>query len=212
MRPAIWYFDFISPYAYLQFHQMSRLPDDVDVVYRPILFAGLLNHWGQLGPAEIPAKKSHTFLLTRWRAQKLGLAFKAPPRHPFNPLTVLRLAIAKGADRATIGTIFEHLWGIGHDGQDPASMAALAAKVGIEDLQAATGEQVVKDTLRRNTEAAVAAGVYGVPSFLIDDTLFWGDDMFDMMLEWLADPTILAHPEAQRIMALEPAAERRRES
>ena len=210
MRQAIWYFDFISPYAYLQFHQMDRLPGDLEVVYRPILFAGLLNHWGQLGPAEIPAKKRHTFLLTRWRAQKQGLAFKAPPRHPFNPLTVLRVAIAKGADRETIGIIFDHLWGTGNDGQDPASMATLAAKLDVQDLQAATSDPSVKDALRLNTEAAVAAGVYGVPSFLIEDTLFWGDDMFDMMLEWLADPATLTHPEAQRIMALEPAAERRR--
>ncbi len=212
MRQAIWYFDFISPYAYLQFHQIERLPAELKVKYRPILFAGLLNHWGQLGPAEIPAKKSHTFLLTRWRAQKLGLGFKAPPRHPFNPLTLLRLAIAKGSDRATIGTIFDHIWGTGNDGQSPDSIAALAAKLDVDDVQAATGDQAVKDTLRQNTDAAVAAGVYGVPSFLIDDTLFWGDDMFDMMLEWLADPGVLDNPEAQRIIALEPAAERRRGS
>lgn len=212
MRHADWYFDFISPYAYLQFHQMHRLPDDVEVTYRPILFAGLLNHWGQLGPAEIPAKKSHTFLLTRWRAQQIGLAFKAPPRHPFNPLTLLRLAIATGSDRDTVGVIFDHIWGTGHDGQAPDSMAALAAKLGVDDLTAATGDQAVKDALRQNTEAAIAADTYGVPSFLIDGTLFWGDDMFDMMLAWLADPSVLDDPEAQRIMDLEPAAERRRGS
>ena len=90
VRRAEWFFDFISPYAYLQFHQLRRLPDDIDVRFRPVLFAGLLNHWGQLGPAEILAKKRHTFLLTRWRAQKLGLPFRPPPRHPFNPLTLLR--------------------------------------------------------------------------------------------------------------------------
>ena len=210
MRQADWYFDFISPYAYLQFHQMQRLPEGVTVTYRPVLFAGLLNHWGQLGPAEIPAKKSHTFLLSNWRAQQLGLPFKAPPRHPFNPLTVLRLAIAKGSDRDTIGIIFDHIWGTGHDGQAPDSMAALAAKLDIDDLTAAIGDQAVKDALRTNTEAAIAAGGYGVPSFVIDGTLFWGDDMFDMMLAWLADPSVLDNAEAQRIMALEPAAERRR--
>ena len=210
MRQADWYFDFISPYAYLQFHQMQRLPEDVTVTYRPILFAGLLNHWGQLGPAEIPAKKNHTFLLTQWRAQQLGLPFKAPPRHPFNPLTALRLAIAKGADRETIGTIFDHIWGTGNDGQAPDSLAALAAKLGVDDLVAATGVQAVKDALRANTEAAIAAGAYGVPSFMIDCKLFWGDDMFDMMLAWLADTAVLDNQEAQLIMALEPAAERKR--
>lgn len=210
VRQADWYFDFISPYAYLQFQKMSQLPADIAVHYRPVLFAGLLNHWGQLGPAEIPMKKNHTFLLSRWRADKAGIAFKAPPRHPFNPLTVLRMAIAKGADQASIGTIFDHIWGTGHDGMSPESMTALAEKLDIDDLQAAISDQSVKDTLRKNTEDAAAAGIYGVPSFLIDGQLFWGDDMFDMMLEWLADPAILDHPEAKRITALQPAAERRR--
>ncbi len=210
MRQADWFFDYISPYAYLQFHQLNRLPADVEVRFRPVLFAGLLNHWGQLGPAEIPAKKSHTFLLSRWRAQKTGLSFKAPPRHPFNPLTLLRLTIALGSDRRTIETIFDHVWGEGCDGQSPESMMTLAAKLGVDDLEAATGAQSVKDALRQNTEDAVASNAYGVPSFLIDGRLFWGDDMFDMMLEWLADPSVLDHPEAQRITDLEPAAERRR--
>ena len=206
---AEWYFDFISPYAYLQFHKLHRLPDDLEVQFRPVLFAGLLNHWGQLGPAEILAKKRHTFLLTRWRAQKLELPFRAPPRHPFNPLTLLRLALALGSDRAAIGTIFDHVWAEGQDGQDPESLSTLARKLGVPDLNAATNQQAVKDALRANTEHAVSHGIYGVPSFLIGHEIFWGDDMFDLMLEWLNDPSLLDGPEAQRIMALPPAAERR---
>ena len=210
MRQADWFFDYISPYAYLQFHQLGRLPGDVEVCFRPVLFAGLLNHWGQLGPAEILVKKRHTFLLTHWRAGKIGLPFKAPPRHPFNPLTLLRMTIAKGADRETVATIFDHIWAQGQDGQARESMLAIAAKLGIDDLDSATGDPAVKNELRRNTEEAVAKGVYGVPSFSIEGQLFWGDDMFDLMLEWLQDPGVLENPEAQRIMALEPAAERRR--
>ena len=59
-RTALWHFDFVSPYAYLQFRQLDRLPDDLEVLFRPVLFAGLLDHWKQLGPAEIPAKKAST--------------------------------------------------------------------------------------------------------------------------------------------------------
>jgi len=210
VRQADWYFDFISPYAYLQFHRMDRLPADVVVNYRPVLFAGLLNHWGQLGPAEIPNKKTHTFLLSRWRAEKLGLPFKAPPRHPFNPLMVLRLAIAMNATRGAIGAIFDHIWADGLDAQAPDSMMALAEKLGVDDISSVTGAQVVKDQLRANTQEAVARGVYGVPTFASEDHLFWGDDMFDMMLEWLVDPAILDEPEARRMAMLPPAAERPR--
>jgi 2-hydroxychromene-2-carboxylate isomerase len=210
MRQADWFFDVISPYAYLQFHQLHRLPDDVEVRFRPVLFAGLLNHWGQLGPAEIEAKKRHTFLLTRWRAQKLVLPFKAPPRHPFNPLTLLRLAIALGSDSAAIGVIFDHIWANGQDGQDPDSLTRLAEQLGIDDLAAATSDAAVKDQLRLNTESAVSNGVYGVPTFLIEGQIFWGDDMFELMLEWLNGSPFMAEPESQRIMALPPASERRR--
>lgn len=210
MRQADWFFDVISPYAYLQYHQLHRLPDDVEVRFRPVLFAGLLNHWGQLGPAEIEAKKRHTFLLTHWRAQKLELPFKAPPRHPFNPLTLLRLAIALGSDRKVIGLIFDHIWAEGQDGQDPDSLTLLANKLGLDDLTAATSDAAVKDQLRLNTEAAVSSGVYGVPTFLIDGQIFWGDDMFDLMLEWLNGSSFMAEPESQRIMMLPPASERKR--
>ena len=79
-----------------------------------------------------------------------------------------------------------------------------------DDLAAATGAPAVKDQLRQNTDEAVAAGVYGVPSFVIEDHLFWGDDMFEMLCAWLDDPTLLDNPEARRISDLPPAAERKR--
>ena len=208
MRQTDWYFDYVSPYAYLQFHRMSRLPADVEVQFRPVLFAGLLNHWGQLGPAEIPAKKAHTFLLSRWRADKIRLPFRAPPRHPFNPLAVLRLTIALGSTREAVGAVFDHIWGEGEDGQEEGSLSRLAAKVGVADVAAAIGAQNIKNQLRANTEEAAAAGVYGVPTFKFQDRLFWGDDMFEMMLEWLDDPSLLEAPEAKRIEDLPPAAER----
>ena len=210
MRQADWYFDFISPYAYLQFHQLDRLPKDIDLRLRPVLFAGLLNHWGQLGPAEIPAKKAHTFLLTRWRAGRLDLPFRAPPRHPFNPLALLRLALALQSERTAVGAIFDHVWGEGRDAQDPKALRELAAKLGVKNLEAAIGEASIKSALRANTSAAIEAGVYGVPSFRIGERIFWGDDMFEMMLEWLENPTSLDDPESARISDLPAAAERRR--
>ena len=79
-----------------------------------------------------------------------------------------------------------------------------------EGVHHATGAPAVKDQLRQNTEEAVAAGVYGVPSFVIEDHLFWGDDMFEMLCAWIKDPTLLNNPEARRISDLPPAAERKR--
>ncbi len=86
---ADWYFDFVSPFAYLQSEQLASLGPGVAVRYRPVLFAGLLGANGQKGPAEIPAKRTFTYRYCIWRAQELGIGFRFPPEHPFNPLPLL---------------------------------------------------------------------------------------------------------------------------
>ncbi len=112
---ADWYFDFVSPYAYLQLMDFKRLPDSLEIRYRPVLFAGLLKHWGQKGPAEIPAKRRHTYRQCQWLADRAGVPFKFPPVHPFNPLRALRLCIALGTEPAVIGAIFEFIFAEGRD-------------------------------------------------------------------------------------------------
>ena len=86
MRAADWYFDFLSPFSYLQLVQFDRLPPDLEITYRPVLFAGLLGHWEHKGPAEIPAKRVHTYRWCHWYAARHGIPFRMPPAHPFNPL------------------------------------------------------------------------------------------------------------------------------
>src|SRR6266513_5445760 len=90
-----WYFDFVSPYSYIALHRLGELSHPV--IYKPVLFAGLLNHWGQKGPAEIPAKRRWTYRWCTWWAKELGVPFRFPAAHPFNPLQHLRLALASGS-------------------------------------------------------------------------------------------------------------------
>ena len=210
-RQANWYFDYVSPYAYLQLESFHRLPDDIEVTLKPVLFAGLLGYWDNMGPAEIPAKRRQTYRYSHWLAHKRGIPFKAPPRHPFNPLAILRLSIALDSDIEAIRTIFRHVWGSGQDGQDPASLRPLAKSLGVEDLEARIGDQSVKDQLRRNTEEATARGVFGIPTFEIDDELFWGDDVTDMMLDYLENPELFKKGDLARISDL-PVAAARKES
>ena len=79
-----WYFDVISPFAYLALREIEDLTKSVTIAYRPILFAGLLQHWKHLGPAEIPPKRIHTYRLCVFEAQRRGIPFRFPPAHPFN--------------------------------------------------------------------------------------------------------------------------------
>ncbi len=208
-RQADWYFDVVSPFAYLQFAAFDRLPADLEITLKPVLFAGLLGHWETKGPAEIPAKRRQTYRYCHWLAGKRGVPFKVPPRHPFNPLVVLRLAIALGAGAEVVDTIFRHIWGAGNDGQDPESLTALAASLGVEDLEARVGDPAVKQQLRTNTDEAIARGVFGIPTFAIGGEIFWGDDTTGMMLDFLADPELFRRGDLGRLSNLPTAAVRK---
>ena len=208
-RHADWYFDIVSPYAYLQFATFDRLPGDLQVKIKPVLFAGLLGAWDNMGPAEIPAKRRQTYRYCHWMAAKRGIPFKTPPRHPFNPLAILRLAVVLDGAPDAVGAIFHHVWGTGYDGQDPDSLSALAATLGVDNWQARVNNPEIKQQLRANTEEAVAQGVFGVPSFVIEGEIFWGDDVTDMMLDYLDDPDWIHRGEWARVGELPTAAQRK---
>ncbi|MGH8278446.1 MAG: DsbA family protein [Gammaproteobacteria bacterium] len=96
MIRAVWYFDLISPFAYLHFKRLHELSASLEIERVPVLFAGLLKHWEHKGPAEIPSKRVYTYRYVTWLAKHLGILFKIPPSHPFNSLHALRLLIAAG--------------------------------------------------------------------------------------------------------------------
>ncbi len=201
IRDADWYFDFISPFAYFQFMGFGQLPPALSITCKPVLFAGLLGHWGHKGPAEIPAKRRQTYRFCKWYADRHGIPFTMPPAHPFNPLGPLRLAIALGATREAIGSIYQFLYGEGGDAANPAGWAALAGKLGLtaDEAAARIAAPDVKDALRRNTEEAVARGVFGVPTFVAEDEVFWGVDATDMFVDFLRDPARFRSGEMQRL-------------
>lgn len=188
MKQIDFYFDFISPYAYLAF---AHLPEALmghgyQVNYKPLLFAGLLKHHGQLGPAEIGPKRAWTYRQILWLARQHGIDLQLPANHPFNPLPLLRLALACGAagdpNRYVTETIFRHVWCTGLDPVAPDRIQALAQQLApVRDMH----DAVVKDQLRQNTEAAVALGLFGVPTMVVDGMPFWGMDALPMVREYL---------------------------
>ncbi|KWD91131.1 2-hydroxychromene-2-carboxylate isomerase [Burkholderia ubonensis] len=199
---ATWYFDFVSPFAYLQLEQFERLPPTLTIEPRPIVLGALLAHWGQKAPAEIAAKRVFTYRHAQYRADKLGIPFRMPPAHPFNPIKPLRLAIAMGGSLDVIRRIFRHIWRDGHDVASPEGFAALCDAVGFPEGVSAVDAQEVKDALRAHTDHAIAHGVFGVPTFEWDGELFWGEDATAMFVDCVASRAWLDSPEVQRISAL----------
>ncbi|MBI5720460.1 MAG: 2-hydroxychromene-2-carboxylate isomerase [Burkholderiales bacterium] len=192
MKRIEFFFDFVSPFAYLAFERLPQALEGCSYVveYRPVLFAGLLQHWGQKGPAELDSKRAWTFRHTHWLAHRQGTPMQTPAVHPFNPLALLRLAIAcdaSGPNRFVVEQVFRHVWASGGaDAVDPARLAELAARLAPARDPASDD---VKRALREATEHAIALGVFGVPSYLCEGRLFWGLDALPMLRAAIAgDP------------------------
>jgi 2-hydroxychromene-2-carboxylate isomerase len=180
MKRLTFWFDFISPFAYLAFERLPQALEGLsyEIEYRPVLFAGLLQQWGQKGPAEIEPKRAWTFRHVHWLAHEQGTLIDTPLKHPFNPLPLLRLALAAEPNRDVVETVFRHVWQGGADASDVDRLQALTAR-----LAPALDPQgdAVKQALRDHTEAAVQRGLFGVPTIELDDRLFWGLDALPMV-------------------------------
>jgi len=192
MKHIEFYLDFISPYAYLAFEKLPEALMGISsrVTHKPVLFAALLKHHGQLGPAEIASKRDWTYRQVAWQAHVHGVDLQLPASHPFNPLGLLRLAVACDANgepnRYVCETIFRHAWQGGADAADAARLEALTARLApSRSLQDAT----VKAQLQGHGEQALALGLFGVPSFVVDAKVFWGFDALPMLRAYLlGDP------------------------
>jgi len=184
MKQLVFHFDFISPYAWLAFERLPQALEglSVSVEYRPVLLAGLLQHWGTKGPAEIEPKRQWTFRHVQWLAAQQGTPLETPAVHPFNPLPLLRLAQACGPNRRVVEAVFRHAWVGGADAVDPLRVGALTSALAPQREPNGTE---VKAELRKSTDSAVAAGVFGVPTVECEGRLFWGLDALPMLRDAL---------------------------
>ena len=188
MKQLTFYFDFISPYAYLAFHQLPEVLKGLNyqVRYQPVLFGGLLQHHGQLGPVEVVGKRAWTYRQCLWLGRQLGIDLRLPAAHPFNPLPLMRLAIATHAegypDRSVCDTLFKFVWESGKNVSDPAHLAEISAM--LNPVRSA-GAEDVKAQLRTFTEQAIANGVFGLPAIQVDSEIFWGFDSLPMLRQYL---------------------------
>jgi 2-hydroxychromene-2-carboxylate isomerase len=190
MSTLRFHFDVISPYAWLAWTQIHTLADRYGATVEPVpvLFAGLLNHHGQLGPAEIPAKRRYVYEDCFRHADALGLPIQAPPHHPFNPLLALRVAgldAPANVRRRLIDALFSAVWCDGTGVEDRAHIEALAEAAGLPDAVARATEPQAKLALRDATTRAIEEGVFGVPTILVDTSLFWGLDSLPHLERYL---------------------------
>lgn len=197
-----WYFDFISPFAYFQHYTLINQYPDITINYYPILFGAILQNHGNKGPAEIPSKRIMTYRYCTWQAKNRGIPFKFPEVHPYRPVSVLRLALAAGITRESVSRIFEFIWVEGKDPSSPTNLQDLASQLGIGNLKEAIQQPSVKSQLRENTERASSMEMFGVPTIIIGNKLFWGDDLTEMAMDYLSNPNLFDSEDFQRLETL----------
>ena len=158
--PAVdWYFDLVSPFAYLALAGVERLAARRPVRLRPVVFGAMLQQWGGLGPAEVPPKRRHTYRLCQFLADRAGVPFCFPPTHPFRSLDALRgLSTRDEPDPAAVRAAFEHIWA---RGDDPALLPGSTDPAGKERLRAWTAEAVAAGCVRRAQPGDRRRGVLG---------------------------------------------------
>lgn len=168
MKEIKFFFDFISPYAYFAWKELCNLSERHEVVITPVpvVFGVLLEKWGQLGPAEIPPKRIHTFKDCYRYSIKQKIPFSMPVAHPFKPITALRLSLVEvtgNNQKTVIDRLFEGIWSKQIDGGDATALASVLSEAGLDGqkLIERTQESVIKDLLKDNTDQAIKRGVFG---------------------------------------------------
>ena len=210
------YFDFVSPYPWLASHQLSELLGPLaKFCFVPVLFAALLEHHSNMGPAEIPAKRRYTIQDTQRWAVHLGLKFKSPPAHPFNPLKPLRVTSAIDDDdlREILAVgLLDAAWSEGRDITSDSVIGEIADGIGLngQELLVRAQTNEIKERLRLQTERAIQVGVFGVPSFVVDGEIFWGNDRLPLLNAYLQGRLPADKAKIEEILSRPRAADRSR--
>ena len=203
LKKVDWYFDFISPFAYLQFSQFKQFAGELDITIHPILFGALLKHWGQLGPAEIVPKRVFTYRFFKWKADRMGVEYIMPPSHPFNPLPALLSCIAGNSTFEVTQEIFNIIYKQGWQPDQKEGIVKLEAIASKHTSHHSNlDEKSLKKILRSNTSKAIKNGVFGVPTFVVEGQVFWGGDASDMMLDFIKNPGLFSSEEMKRISSM----------
>lgn len=184
------YVDLISPYAYLGWTQIRPIAErfELELEPVPVLFPAMLDAFGTFGPAEIPAKRSYVMKDIVRKAKLLGVPLLPPPVHPFVPLLPLRVATAAPVEEraGVIDALFDACWGRGEAIDSAEAIEVALKKASIDpSLIAEASTPRVKAALLASTREAIEAGVFGVPTVVVDGEAFWGLDSLPALEQFL---------------------------
>ena len=181
------YFDFISPYSYLAHKKIQSLPKNIKINYKPILLGGLHNLEGITPPAFIKHKLNNMINDCNLIAKKNKFDFTWNSKFPLNSLYIMRGYLCINSDIRNLfsSIIFEAYWKDNLDISNEQILTDLLKKYKIDVINffRTIKDQKIKDELKNVTREAHDKGVFGAPTFIVNNKIFWGQDRLDYVLE-----------------------------
>jgi 2-hydroxychromene-2-carboxylate isomerase len=187
-----YYFDFLSPFSYFSLINLEKINffEQYDVTLKPVVMGSLFNHFEMKGPGEILPKRQYMLKQCFIYSAQNNIPFNPPSKHPFNPLYALRLATKACSEERQLEMtklLFTSVWENGLTLGEPEDLEPIlnGHNFNAKELIDKTFEREVKKELKQNTKDAIEANVFGVPSFVVNDNLFWGNDSIPDLLTFL---------------------------
>jgi 2-hydroxychromene-2-carboxylate isomerase len=181
------YFDFISPYAYLAYKKIQSLPNDIKIKYKPVLLGALHNLEGITAPAFIKPKLKHMISDCDLIANKNKSNFIWNSKFPINSLSVMRGYLFINAENRELylNVMFDAYWKDNLDISNEKILKNLLEKCKINSIKFFDGikDLKIKDELKSITQEAHDKGIFGAPTFVVNNKIFWGQDRLEFALE-----------------------------
>ena len=189
IKPFEFYFDFASPYTFIAHKKIRDIEKEksLQMKYMPILLGGLLKSAGIKANADIPIKAKYMIKDCKLWAEKYNIFFKFNNYFPINTLDLMRCVLVaekKGLAKIFINKVFDAIWNDGLNLNDNIIVEKLLKNLNINPkkfLMEAT-ESKNKDELKKRTKDAHEKGIFGAPSFIINNKMFWGQDRLEFVL------------------------------
>ena len=190
-KTVIFCFDFGSPYSYLAYNYLSPIKDaGAQIELKPVLLGGIFKATGNQPPATVQKKGEYMFKdIQRW-SKKLNISFKMNPYFPILTVPHMRgaiLAQKKNILEDYMQSMFDSMWLKGLNLNDQEILTKVASESGIDPNDFADGisSDEIKNELKVNTQFAIDKGAFGVPTYFLEDEMFWGIDSIKFLLDSL---------------------------
>ena len=190
IKPLEFYFDFISPYSFLAHKQIREIEnkEGMKVIYKPVLLGGLHNLHGIKAPAFIPAKAKHMVRDCKLIAEKNNIRFKFNAYFPIRSLNLMRGVLVAEEDNIKkyyIDNIFNTIWQDGLNMNDAIVIQKILQNLNVnpKTFSLRISSSLIKDLLRKKTNEAYEKGIFGAPTFVVNNKIFWGQDRIEFALK-----------------------------